>query len=158
MRLESMGEKQPGGNDQEEELCREAERMTQNQEDGGGKGGEPELRNGRKEGRINMKEQKLIRAERRERWRVKKALREKNKKERERKKQALKEEMVRKGRETTRKQYTLRLWAIEGGTLGKDGKGNKEEKDRDGDKENKRTTRHKKQTREGEGEVKKGIG
>ena len=105
-----------------------------------------------------MKEQKLIRAERRERWRVKKALREKNKKERERKKQALKEEMVRKGRETTRKQYTLRLWAIEGGTLRKDGKGNKEEKERDGDKENKRTTRHKKQTRGGEGEVKKGIG
>ena len=56
------------------------------------------------------------------------------------------------------KQYTLRLWAIEGGTLRKDGKGNKEEKERDGDKENKRTTRHKKQTRGGEGEVKKGIG
>ena len=50
-----------------------------------------------------MKEQKLIRAERRERWRVKKAIREKNKKERERKKQELKEEMVRKGRESTRK-------------------------------------------------------
>ena len=43
-------------------------------------------------------------------------MREKNKKDRERKKQALKEEMVRKGRETTRKQYTLRLWAIGGGT------------------------------------------
>ena len=98
----------------------------------------------------------LIRAERRERWRVKKALREKNKKERERKKQALKEEMVRKGRETTRKQYTLRLWAIGGGPLGKEGKGNKEEKD--GDKENKRNTRYKKQPREGEGEDKKGIG
>ena len=103
-----------------------------------------------------MKEQKLIRAERRERWRVKKALREKNKKERERKKQALKEEMVRKGRETTRKQYTLRLWAIGGGPLGKEGKGNEEEKD--GDKENKRNTRYKKQPREGEGEDKKGIG
>ena len=154
MRLESMGEKQPGGNDQEEELCREAERMTQNQEDGGGKGGEPELRNGRKEGRINMKEQKLIRAERRERWRVKKAIKEKNKKERERKKQELKEEMVRKGRESTRKQYTLRLWAIGGGPLGKEGKG----KEKDGDKENKWDTRDKKQPREGEGEVKKGIG
>ena len=99
--------------------------------EGGGKGGEPELRNGRKEGRINMKEQKLIRAERRERWRVKKAIREKNKKERERKKQALKEEMVRKGRETTRKQYTLRLWAKGGGPLGREGKG--KEKEEDGD-------------------------
>jgi len=149
--------------DKEEGLSKEVEGRTQKinkeVEVEGWKGGEQEPgSNERREGRISTKEQKLIRAERRERWRVKKALREKNKKERERKKQALKEEMVRKGRETTRKQYTLRLWAIEGGTLGKDGKGNKEEKDRDGDKENKRTTRHKKQTREGEGEVKKGIG
>ena len=105
-----------------------------------------------------MKEQRLIKAERREKWKLKKAKREKNKKERERKQQELKEEMVRKGRETTRKQYTLRLWATEGGTLRKDEKGNKEEKERDGDKENKRTTRHKKQTKGGEGEVKKGIG
>ena len=139
MRRESMGEKQPGRNDKEEELCRETEGRTQeqNQEDEGGKGGEPEpeLQNGRREGRINTKEQKLIRAERRERWKVKKAIREKNKKERERKKQALKEEMVRKGRETTRKQYTLRLWAIGGGPLGKEGKG--KEKEKDGDKENK---------------------
>ena len=101
-----------------------------------------------------MKEQKLIRAERRERWRVKKALREKNKKERERKKQELKEEMVRKGRETTRKQYTLRLWAIGGGPLGKEGKG----KEKDGDKDSKWDTRDKKHPRERKGEVKKGIG
>ena len=103
-----------------------------------------------------MKEQKLIKAERKERWRVKKAPREKNKKERERKKQALNEEMVRKGRETTRKQYTLRSWAIEGGPLGKEGKGR--EKEEDGDKENKSDTRNKKQAREGEREVRKGIG
>ena len=149
--------------DKEEGLSKEVEGRTQKinkeVEVEGWKGGEQEPgSNERREGRISTKEQKLIRAERRERWRVKKALREKNKKERERKKQALKEEMVRKGRETTRKQYTLRLWATEGGTLRKDGKGNKEEKERDGDKENKRTTRHKKQTRGGEGEVKKGIG
>ena len=111
---------------------------------------------GRKEGRVSMKEQKLIKAERRERWRAKKALREKNKKERERKKQALNEEMVRKGRETTRKQYTLRSWAIEGGPLRKEGKGREEEGD--GDKENKRDTRNKKQARKGEREVRKGIG
>ena len=149
--------------DKEEGLSKEVEGRTQKinkeVEVEGWKGGEQEPgSNERREGRISTKEQKLIRAERRERWRVKKALREKNKKERERKKQALKEEMVRKGRETTRKQYTLRLWAIGGGTLGKEGKGNEEEKDRDGDKENKRNTRHKKQPREGEGEVKKGIG
>ena len=108
------------------------------------------------EGINSRKEQKLIRAARRERWRAKKALREKNKKERERKKQALKEEMVRKGRETTRKQYTLRLWAIGGGPLGKEGKGNEEEKD--GNKENRGNTRHKKQPKGGEGEDKKGIG
>ena len=161
MRQESIGGKQTGRNNKEEGLSQEVEGRTQktNKEVEGRKGGEQEPGlNERREGRISMKEQKLIRAERRERWRVKKALREKNKKERERKKQALKEEMVRKGRETTRKQYTLRLWATEGGTLRKDGKGNKEEKERDGDKENKRTTRHKKQTRGGEGEVKKGIG
>ena len=58
--------------------------------------------------------------------------------------------------ETTRKQYTLRLWAIEGGPLGKEGKG--KEKEEDGDKENKSDTRNKKQTREGEREVRKGIG
>ena len=71
-------------------------------------------------------------------------------------KQALNEEMVRKGRETTRKQYTLRSWAIEGGPLGKEGKGR--EKEEDGDKENKSDTRNKKQAREGEREVRKGIG
>ena len=43
-----------------------------------------------------------------------------------------------------------------GGPLGKEGKGNEEEKD--GDKENRRNTRHQKQPREGEGEDKKGIG
>ena len=121
MRRESMGGKQTGRNDKGDELSQEVEGRTQgpNKEDDGGMGGEPEpeLGDGRREGRINTKEHKLIRAERRERWRVKKAMREKNKKDRQRKKLALKEEMVRKGRETTRKQYTLRLWAIaRGGT------------------------------------------
>ena len=161
MRQESIGGKQTGRNNKEEGLSQEVEGRTQKinkeVEVEGGKGGEQEPGlNERREGRISMKEQKLIRAERRERWRVKKALREKNKKERERKKQALNEEMVRKGRETTRKQYTLRSWAIEGGPLRKEGKGREEEGD--GDKENKRDTRNKNQTREGEREVRKGIG
>ena len=64
--------------------------------------------------------------------------------------------MIRKGRETTRKQYTLRLWATEGGALGKEGKG--KEKEKDGDKDNKWDTRDKKPPRERKGEVKKGIG
>ena len=160
MRRESMGGGKTGRNNKEEGLSQEVEGRTQetDKEAEGRKGGGQEqgLLNERREGKISMKEQKLIRAARRERWRVKKALREKNKKERERKKQAIKEEMIRKGRETTRKQYTLRLWAIGGGPLGKEGKGNEEEKD--GDKENRRNTRHQKQPREGEGEDKKGIG
>ena len=116
MRRESMEGKQRGRNEKGDELSQGAEGGTHGskKEDDGGKVGEPVPRNGRKEGRISSKEQKLIKAERRERWKVKKAMREKNKKERERKKQEIKEEMIRKGRETTRKQYTLRLWATGG--------------------------------------------
>ena len=73
---------------------------------------------------------------------------EKNKKERERKQQELKEEMVRKGREKTRKQYTLRIWAIGGGPLGRESK----------EKENKGDTRDREHRRERKGDVKKGIG
>ena len=92
-------------------------------EDGEGKEGGTELPQGRKEGRISMKEQKLIKAERRERWKLKKAKREKNKKEREKKQQDKNEEMVRKGKEKTRKQYTLRMWATGGGPLGREHQG-----------------------------------
>ena len=161
-----MGEKRPGRNDLEEESGREEERIKtkktmiheNNPEDGEGEEGEIELPKGRKEGRVSMKEQELLKAERRERWRVKKAIREKNKKERERKKQELKEEMVRKGRETTRKQYTLRLWAIGGGPLGKEGKGKEKEKEKDKEKDNKGETRDEEHPRERKGDVKKGIG
>ena len=99
-----------------------------------------------------MKEQRLIKAERRERWKIKKAIREKNKKERERKQKELKEEMVMKGREKTRKQYTLRMWAIGGGPLGREGKEKEKEKD------NERDTRDREQQRERKGDIKKGIG
>ena len=130
MRRESMEGKQRGRNDKGDELSQGVEGRTQgsNKEDDGGKVGAPVLQNGRKEGRISSKEQKLIKAERRERWKVKKAIREKNKKERERKKQEIKEEMIRKGRETTRKQYTLRLWATGGGPKERRAKGRRKRK------------------------------
>ena len=127
-------------------------------EDGEGKEGGTELPQGRKEGRISMKEQKLIKAERRERWKLKKAKREKNKKERERKQQEIKEEMVRKGRETTRKQYTLRMWAIGGGPLGREGKEKEKEKEKDKEKGNEGGTRDREHQGERKGDVKKGIG
>ena len=88
-------------------------------DDGEGKEGAIEL----PQGKVSMKEQRLIKAERRERWKLKKATREKNKKEREKKQQEIKEEMVKKGRETTRKQYTLRMWATGGGPLGREHQG-----------------------------------
>ena len=47
--------------------------------------------------------------------------REKNRKERERKQKELNDAMVKKGKEKTRTQYTLRMWAIGGGPLGKEG-------------------------------------
>ena len=55
--------------------------------------------------------------------------------------------MVRKGREKTRKQYTLRTWAIGGGPLGKENEGKETEEDR-ADKEDRRDEK---------GEVKKRI-
>ena len=56
--------------------------------------------------------------------------------------------MVRKGREKTRKQYTLRTWAMGGGPLGKENK----------EKENKEDKIDKEYRREGKGDVKKGTG
>ena len=56
--------------------------------------------------------------------------------------------MVRKGREKTRKQYTLRTWAVEGGPLGKENK----------EKENEKDQVDKEDGREKKGYVKKGIG
>ena len=113
-------------------------------EDGDGKEEAKELHHEK----IGIKELRIIKAERREKWRIKKAKREKNKKERERKQQELKDEMVRKGREKTRKQYTLRTWAIGGGPLGKEN----EEKENEEDKADKEDRREEK------GDVKKGIG
>ena len=66
--------------------------------DGEGKEGGTELPQGRKEGRISMKEQKLIKAERRERWKLKKAKREKNKKEREKKQQEKMKKLLGRGK------------------------------------------------------------
>ena len=149
MRRESPGEKLEGRNELEEKADKEDEKentkkmMTQGnkQDDGEGK----EEATEQPQGKISMKEQRSIKAERRERWKIKKAVREKNKKERERKQQELKEEMVMKGREKTRKQYTLRIWAIGGGPLGRESK----------EKENTRDREHR---RERKGDVKKGIG
>ena len=62
--------------------------------------------------------------------------------------------MVRKGRETTRKQYTLRMWAIGGGPLGREGK----EKEKEKEKDNEGDTRDREHLRERKGDVKKGIG
>ena len=80
---------------------------------------------------ISMKEQRRIRAERRERWKIKKSIREKNKKERERKTKERNEAMVTKGKEKIRTQYTLRMWAIGGGPLRREG--TEKEKDNEGD-------------------------
>ena len=66
--------------------------------------------------------------------------------------------MVRKGRETTRKQYTLRLWSIGGGPLGREGKEKEKEKEKDNEKDNEGDTRDKDHQRERKGDVKKGIG
>ena len=131
MRREPQGEIEEGRNKLEEKAGEEGDRtktkkmmIKENKSgDGEGKEGGTELPQGRKEGRISMKEQKLNKAERRERWKLKKATREKNKKEREKKQQEKKEEMVKKGRETTRKQYTLRMWATGGGPLGREHQG-----------------------------------
>ena len=97
-----------------------------------------------------MKEQRQLKAERRERWRIKKSIREKNRKERERKQKELNEAMVKKGKEKTRTQYTLRMWAIGGGPLGKEGT--------EKEKENTRNKKDREQRRERKGDNKKGIG
>ena len=99
---------------------------------------------------ISMKEQRRIRAERRERWKIKKSIREKNKKERARKQKERNEAMVMKGKEKTRTQYTLRMWAIGGGPLGREGT----EKEKDNTKDKK----DREQRRERKGDNKKGIG
>ena len=102
------------------------------------------------QGKISMKAKRQLKTERRERWRIKKAIREKNRKERERKQKERKEAMVMKGTEKTRTQYTLRMWAIGGGPLGKEGT--------EKEKENARNKEDKEHRGEGKGDNKKGIG
>ena len=97
-----------------------------------------------------MKAKRQLKAERRERWRIKKAIREKNRKERERKQKELNDAMVKKGKEKTRTQYTLRMWAIGGGPLGKEGT--------EKEKENARNKKDREQRGERKGDNKKGIG
>ena len=100
--------------------------------------------------KISIKAQRQLKAERRERWRIKKAIREKNRKERERKQKERNEAMVMKGKEKTRTQYTLRMWAIGGGPLGKEGT--------EKEKENARNKKDREQRGERKGDNKKGIG
>ena len=101
------------GQEEEKEKTKKMVIYKNKPEDGEGKEGAIELHHGK----MSMKELRIIKEERRDKWKIKKAKREKNRKERERKQQELKEEMVRKGRDKTRKQHTLRIWAIGGGPL-----------------------------------------
>ena len=83
MRRESPGEKEEDRADEEDEKENNKKMRTQwkKQDD---KDEKEKATNHRQE-KISMKEQRLIRAERRERWKIKKSIREKNKKEKERK-------------------------------------------------------------------------
>ena len=66
--------------------------------------------------------------------------------------------MINKGREKTRKQYTLRMWAIGGGTLGREGTEKEKNEDKDKEKGNEGGTRDREHQGERKGDVKKGIG
>ena len=83
MRRESPGEKEEERADEEDEKENNKKMRTQwkKQDDED----EKKKATNHSQEKISMKEQRLIRAERRERWKIKKSIREKNKKEKERK-------------------------------------------------------------------------